>query len=647
MKPFCKNSFIIITKEVFANTTEGKIYKVHDHDNVKNTVSYYDNEYKLRTVDQDVVEWFPTMTEARSYVHKNEINPDLINTPVNEFPNEGSCWIPDKNKRDSLVKHLQKRPGSRFTNRIDQGNGVGWNEQSFWYYNDCSTKQQYTYESIQNFKLKLFATRKDITVSAYTKDEIYYMEFGSEKTIFRCSKEMNPHIVSASFAVDIASKKVWINPILHFDSIRCATPEEKSRFERCEKLQKYVDEPEVVSEPNVTIKGVEMVVGDLYYVKTDAHYEMLFQYHNMIEETIETSALIIYSSEYFGVRSVKICCSESVIEIRPAVLEEKLWFEKCKKSGKYFDKPKFDSWCVKVTKENESILNAWRFGEKSTITVGAEIGSYHGIDKTNKKGGIGGFLDWSKKFDKVITTEEFYEKIDFKMDKNPIGEVAPKKELMYLPKKWYIVPTEENEAILIEWRGCGFHGPRESSILVSDGIWLKLDQRGDRIEITFEQFMKRVYKEVAVVNCTTQNEFDFFSKKMGYRWTNNVRIWNKNKEKTCLRLNEQNYSSIEYYKEQDIMNIYTFQEWCRKYGYFLSDERLTTNRDSVKLSYKLPLPKFLGVEVDNYGVEDDDYNDIDKIKIFIKEEKTEVKERETPIKLKFISNSIMKINFVD
>ena len=95
------------------------------------------------------------------------------------------------------------------------------------------------------------------------------------------------------------------------------------------------------------------------------------------------------------------------------------------------------------------------------------------------------------------------------------------------------------------------------------------------------------------------------------------------------------------------MNIYTFQEWCRKYGYFLSDERLTTNRDSVKLSYKLPLPKFLGVEVDNYGVEDDDYNDIDKIKIFIKEEKTEVKERETPIKLKFISNSIMKINFVD
>lgn len=61
-----------------------------------------------------------------------------------------------------------------------------------------------------------------------------------------------------------------------------------------------------------------------------------------------------------------------------------------------------------------------------------------------------------------------------------------------------------------------------------------------------------------VVNVRTQEEWDFVSECLNYKWKNaNFNI----EDNLCINLQELGYSDINYYTKQN-STIYSFKEWC-------------------------------------------------------------------------------------
>lgn len=67
--------------------------------------------------------------------------------------------------------------------------------------------------------------------------------------------------------------------------------------------------------------------------------------------------------------------------------------------------PESDDWCVKCTKENSEILKAWTV-EKGTPGMSMNDGAYYGWEK-----GDVAYGSWDRRWGKVLSTEEFYQKI--------------------------------------------------------------------------------------------------------------------------------------------------------------------------------------------------------------------------------------------
>lgn len=143
-------------------------------------------------------------------------------------------------------------------------------------------------------------------------------------------------------------------------------------------------------------------------------------------------------------------------------------------------KPEIDSWCVKVNNDNVKIVKKY-FTDYPNNAF--QNGSVYGIDKTK----IQNFLQKSESgkyislFDRLITTEEFYEKI------------------------------------------------------------------GHRVEKKYE-----------VVHCTTQEELDFACKILKSHGTRIAPY--------CVHL-DGDFDSVDHCKKDSNYKIYSFQEWCEKFGH--------------------------------------------------------------------------------
>ena len=150
-------------------------------------------------------------------------------------------------------------------------------------------------------------------------------------------------------------------------------------------------------------------------------------------------------------------------------------------------------------------------------------------------------------------------------------------KLTKLPENWYVkVENEEQQKVYKNYfdKVC----PENSWNLFFDhcygyynknylhgGAWV-----GRGVLITFEQFKKWVLKEevyiVEVVHCETQEQWDFVSEKLNYNWHPMQSGWWLFCKFSCINLNEKDYHSISHYQKENY-KIYTFQEWCDKFGH--------------------------------------------------------------------------------
>lgn len=114
-----------------------------------------------------------------------------------------------------------------------------------------------------------------------------------------------------------------------------------------------------------------------------------------------------------------------------------------------------DSWCVLCTEENQESINKFR---KNSSEESAGIGCYHGIDRCGEITGLNMGFNFKEKFDHLISTEEFYNKICYT---KPTENILQKgKEVLNSQNEEkfnWIIFTEEGFGFpawqLKDWRG--------------------------------------------------------------------------------------------------------------------------------------------------------------------------------------------------
>jgi len=84
-------------------------------------------------------------------------------------------------------------------------------------------------------------------------------------------------------------------------------------------------------------------------------------------------------------------------------------------------KPKNDTWCIQITKENREVVKKWYARTNPSYNIGA----YYGLKENVKHARGSNMVPWTK--DDIISTEEFYKKIGHvppSFGENPCKQVA-------------------------------------------------------------------------------------------------------------------------------------------------------------------------------------------------------------------------------
>ena len=66
-----------------------------------------------------------------------------------------------------------------------------------------------------------------------------------------------------------------------------------------------------------------------------------------------------------------------------------------------------------------------------------------------------------------------------------------------------------------------------------------------------------------VVHVETQGQYDYVTEKLNYNWNGNK--WLDERENTCIRIDEELYSSIIYHKKYGNVKIISFEEFKSRY----------------------------------------------------------------------------------
>ena len=66
-----------------------------------------------------------------------------------------------------------------------------------------------------------------------------------------------------------------------------------------------------------------------------------------------------------------------------------------------------------------------------------------------------------------------------------------------------------------------------------------------------------------VVHVETQEQYDYVTEKLNYNWNENK--WLNERENTCLRIDEELYSSVNYHKKFGNVKVISFKEFKSRY----------------------------------------------------------------------------------
>ena len=72
-----------------------------------------------------------------------------------------------------------------------------------------------------------------------------------------------------------------------------------------------------------------------------------------------------------------------------------------------------------------------------------------------------------------------------------------------------------------------------------------------------------------VVHVETQEQYDYVTEKLNYNWNENK--WLNERENTCLIIDEELYSSINYHKKYGNVKIISFEEFKSRYELKIGD----------------------------------------------------------------------------
>lgn len=114
------------------------------------------------------------------------------------------------------------------------------------------------------------------------------------------------------------------------------------------------------------------------------------------------------------------------------------------------------------------------------------------------------------------------------------------------------------------------HNIKIQEALFSDRAWLDRCIKAGKYLPKEELNKEEPKPEKAVVHCTTQEEWDFVSEKLGYSWS--VSKWSDNKENSCININRYASASKSYY-EAEGFKIYPFKQWCDLSGCIYTESK--------------------------------------------------------------------------
>ena len=191
-------------------------------------------------------------------------------------------------------------------------------------------------------------------------------------------------------------------------------------FNKCSELGKYITYEKAME----TYKE-EFIVGKWY--KVPSIYDNFYIKYKETKETIGNTnrkgkyyTEVIDKGEY--TKKYDWICNGHKIEPLKNLSEIQQYLPK-----DHPDKtPVIDSWCIQVTNVNREIVKKWYDFENKSYSIGA----HYGINKKGKKDCESPNISYKNTFDKLLTTEEFY---------NKIGHLPIKTETIMFKKDDYIV----------------------------------------------------------------------------------------------------------------------------------------------------------------------------------------------------------------
>lgn len=212
-------------------------------------------------------------------------------------------------------------------------------------------------------------------------------------------------------------------------------------------------------------------------------------------------------------------------------------------------------WHVRVTKENYNVLNNWRVNiikySRDNFDVAYEIILQDGSGGSAK----------AHKGETEITFDQFKkyvlkEAIETSKETNPeYVECLENHDTQFTKGKIYKVINSEFNSIEVDLDDNG-----------KPNSWHKKFFKPSTKE-AFDAQKEKQLKQA--VHCTTQEEWDFVTEKLGYKWSEYSK-WSVHKNNTCINLKRLGFGTAGVaYKGYQILS---FQEWCDLNGYKMEKE---------------------------------------------------------------------------
>ena len=330
------------------------------------------------------------------------------------------------------------------------------------------------------------------------------------------------------------------------------------------------------------LKLEDLIKGEIYY-----RDGFIFDLVNIIDYDCNNTAICIFTGEFYNKNAA--LSKYNANPERLANAEEKHWLNECIKANKFIEKsealktfkqePMFEvgKWYKNIGKNNSCYAKCKKF----------ENGEFY----------ISDIILPNKKYDIYTNSSYFdynnYKKAELLTDLTEIQPYLPDGHSNKLPIS--NIPNETLDRWLRETKAKNLSESELYDLILSSTtcpfyeIYQKLEGEftSEKAKILWnkwnpkqEESSKKNKYDYEVVHCKTQEEWNFVIDTL--KSTINKSSFNRYDgtygDTDCINIDGKNYSRKYFYKKNNA-KIYSFKEWCSKFGHSLPKQEQTMNEE--------------------------------------------------------------------